>query len=262
MPHPPIIVPEVGKGAEAGAALTIKGVSDIMSRVSDAVPDRLLLISPHQPYIEGTLAVNISASAMGSFAAFGVPNVSFSLTNSLNDAMALSKFLESAGIPVAFTDSRSLDRDQGSMVPLYFLKKQFGELPPTVLMNACGLGMELAFKLGEALSSFDDGHRWGFIASGDLSHRLTPNAPAGHSPFGTIFDKAVQAALSACSIDILKALPPRTIYEAGECGLCSASAMIGFCSASGSAIDVLSYEGPFGVGYCCAISMKAGEKVG
>lgn len=279
MPHPPILVPEVGRGGELEAALTTGGISAVMDRIcgdlsgSDGgtstrvraeteeefavqAPDRLLLISPHQPYIEGALAVNRSETSRGSFAAFGVPNVSFNLKNPVDDALALADFLENAGIPAGFTDSRNLDRDQGTMVPLYFLEKRLGTLPPVVLMNVSGLGRELAYDMGRALASFEDGQRWGLIASGDLSHRLTPNAPAGYSPSGALFDRKVVEALERCDMDIIRSLSLKTIFEAGECGLCPVSALIGFCSASGRDINVLSYEGPFGVGYCCAISMK------
>ena len=275
MPHPPILVPEVGRGGEFGASLTADGISGIMERICcesggtpvrsgekaegsspGQAPDRLLLISPHQPYAEGALAVNRSERAKGSFAVFGVPNVSFDLVNPVDDALALAKFLEGEGIPVGLTNSRSLDRDQGSMVPLYFLEKRLGTLPPVVLMNASGLGRELAYRMGRALAAFDDGQRWGFIASGDLSHRLTPTAPAGYSPSGEVFDRKVVEALERCDMEIIRSLSVQSIFEAGECGLCPVSAMIGFCSASGMSIDVLSYEGPFGVGYCCAISMK------
>ena len=92
-------------------------------------------------------------------------------------------------------------------------------------------------------------------ASGDLSHRLTPDAPAGYSPEGKKFDAAVVAALSSVDPSELLALTPQKREEAGECGLCSVMAMLGFCRALGRTIEVISYEGPFGVGYCNALSL-------
>ena len=256
LPHPPIIVPEVGRGGELGAKPTVDGVLEIMNRVSSDIPDRLLLMSPHQPYADGALFINSAKTASGSFAAFNAPNVSIDTTTPTEDTDSLAKFMKSSGIPVTVGSACDLSRDQGSMVPLYFMQKQIDRLPPTVLMNVSGLGSELAFKVGELLASFNDGRRWALIASGDLSHRLVQGAPAGYSPSGAVFDKTVVDAVRHCDMDAIRSLSAKTIFEAGECGLCPLSAMIGLCSASGDRIDLLSYEGPFGVGYCCAISMK------
>jgi aromatic ring-opening dioxygenase LigB subunit len=43
------------------------------------------------------------------------------------------------------------------------------------------------------------------------------------------------------------------IEDAGECGMRSVLAMIGMVSRFEGKIEVLSYEGPYGVGYCNAL---------
>ncbi|MDR1020851.1 MAG: hypothetical protein LBL73_08840 [Synergistaceae bacterium] len=254
MPHPPIIVPGVGRGREKEAAITTGGVETLMARLSEMTPpDRVLLVSPHQPYSPGALCVNRASAIRGSLAPFGAPNPLFDLRTPVAEADSLGAFLSSTGIPVSFCESGDLTRDQGSLVPLYFLTGIFDRLPPTVLSSPIGLDIETAFETGRALAGLDDGRKWALLASGDLSHRLKPGAPAGFSPEGQRFDDAVVKALENLDASILSGLPRKTLEGAGECGLRSVMIMLGLCSELGGTIEVLSYEGPFGVGYCNAI---------
>lgn len=88
------------------------------------------------------------------------------------------------------------------------------------------------------------------IASGDLSHCLKDEGPYGFNPQGPEFDKALIEALKRK--DIEKILQLDELYpEAGECGLRSICFMLGILEASGVDYrpEILSYEGPFGVGY-------------
>ncbi|MDR1650910.1 MAG: hypothetical protein LBR87_03920 [Synergistaceae bacterium] len=253
-PHPPIIVPGVGGGREREAAATLDGVGRLMrGLVSLGRPDRILLLSPHQPYALGAFAVNGSPLIKGGLSMFGAP-VSFELRTPASDAKSLADYLGTRDIPVGMVSSGDLSRDQGSTVPLYFLRESFAELPDVVLSSPIGLDLRQAFALGEALADFDDGRSWGLAASGDLSHRLKPGAPAGFRPEGQRFDDAVVKALENADASVLLDMPRKVIEEAGECGLRSVLAMLGMVSRFGGRVEVLSYEGPYGVGYCCAFS--------
>lgn len=243
-------------GRDKEAASTLKGLEALAAIWRGLpVPDNILLLSPHQPYAIGALALNSSAVARGDFAPFGAPGVTFDLDIPTEDVAALAEFLRGESFPVKAGAAPDLTRDQGSTVPLYFLRRTYGELPKIILGSPIGLGLSAAYRLGELLGGFDDGKKWALLASGDLSHRLIPGAPAGYSPAGRVFDEAVVAAMSSGDASGLLSMPPQTLENAGECGLRSVLAMLGLCSSSGRSgdIEVLSYEGPFGVGYCTAI---------
>jgi aromatic ring-opening dioxygenase LigB subunit len=254
-PHPPIIVPGVGGGREKEAAATLEGIAKVMERVRGRKPDTILLLSPHQPYALGAFALNASPVVKGGLAMYGAPDASFELPTPQSKIDALAEFLGADDVPVSKVTSAGLDRDQGSSVPLYFLRNTYGALPDIVLSSPIGLDSKESFKLGEAMSRFDDGGTWGLLASGDLSHRLKPGAPAGYSPLGEKFDAAVVESLEKNDPSPIFGLPRRTVEDAGECGMRSVLAMLGMASAFGGKIDVLSYEGPYGVGYCNAVSV-------
>jgi aromatic ring-opening dioxygenase LigB subunit len=254
MPHPPIVIPDVGGGREREAAVTIAGADDLMKKLKKiGKPDVILLLSPHQPYVCGNLALNRASAIRGSFALFGAPRIAFDIRTPGADLDSLYDFLTSGGVRASFSEARDMTRDQGSMVPLYFLDGCYGELPPVILASPIGLDPKEAYELGRLLASFAGDGKWGLLASGDLSHRLKPGAPAGYSPSGEKFDRAVVESLRNADASIIMGLPEITVEEAGECGMRSVLAMLGLVSEMGGKIETLSYEGPFGVGYCNAL---------
>ena len=261
MPHPPILVPEVGRGRENEARETLKGLELLVESLRDRKPDVLLVLSPHQPYAPGALFLNSAERAMGTLAPFGAPSVTIGLACPRKLRRAVADRLSALGARIREGSRPDLTSDQGTLVPLYFLRQAWGQdgeslpenLPPTLLASPIGLTPDEAFSLGERLALFDDGLRWGLLASGDLSHRLTPDAPAGYSPEGRVFDAAVLEALRSADAGPLLSLSPETLEAAGECGLRSVMTMLGLAGAVRGAIRVFSYEGPFGVGYCSAL---------
>ena len=253
MPHPPILVPEVGRGREAEAAETLAGLGRVVEAVRGRAPEVLLVLSPHQPCAPCALGLNAAPDPEGSFAAFGAPQVRMGFRSPAEDREALGGFLTPRGIPISYRSLPDLSSDQGTMVPLHFLRRAWGGLPATLTASPTGLSPRGAFDMGRALADFDDGRSWALLASGDLSHRLIPSAPSGYAPeAGRAFDDAVLEALRRGSAAPIFALKLKTINEAGQCGLWSVLAMLGLMEALGGTARVLSYEGPFGVGYCTA----------
>lgn len=91
------------------------------------------------------------------------------------------------------------------------------------------------------------------IASGDLSHCLKEEGPYAFNPDGPKFDKALIEYLEKKDIENFLKLN-EYFPEAGECGLRSFSFLLGILEASGInwKSEILSHEGPFGVGYLVA----------
>ena len=261
MPHPPILVPEVGRGRENEARETLKGLELLAESLRDRRPDALLVLSPHQPYAPGALFLNSAGRAAGTLAPFGAPSVTIGIACPGELRRAAADRLSALGTRIREGSRPDLTSDQGTLVPLYFLRRAWGRdgenppenLPPALLASPIGLTPDEALSLGERLALLDDGLRWGLVASGDLSHRLTPDAPAGYSPEGRVFDAAVLEALRSADAGPLLSLSPETLEAAGECGLRSIMTMLGLAGAVRGEIRVFSYEGPFGVGYCSAL---------
>ena len=139
------------------------------------------------------------------------------------------------------------------MVPMYFINKftsnfkllpiAFGMLPYEDLYSFGKLIKESAEALNKRVI---------VIASGDFSHKLTPDAPAGYTPQGKVFDEKLVAILRDFDIAALSNLDSRLIERAGECGLRSIWIMAGALDGYNVKSEVYSYVGPFGVGFCVA----------
>ena len=263
MPHPPVIVPEVGKGREKEAAPTLEGTERLRVLLAErnrtARPDVLLVLSPHQPYMPGALYLNTAPKIRGSLARFGAPGASVSLETAGWALAALGELLKASGIPVREGPMADIMPDHGSTVPLLNIASTFadGAFPPVVVANPAGLSPDQALAFGSALRKLGGERRWALLASGDLSHRLKADGPYGFNPDGPVFDAAVIEALKAGDPGPLKALKADTCENAGECGLRPVLVLLGL---SQSPVQVLSYEGPFGVGYCNAFWTPAARK--
>jgi len=142
--------------------------------------------------------------------------------------------------------------DWGFNVPLFFLAKNFkGEIKNYLIGSESPDYYFLKGKeIGEKLSSVKIKKKVALIASGDLSHRLKEDGPYGFNPDGPKFDEKLRESLKKKDMETILELD-ETYPEAAECGLRSFVFLFGILE--GSKIkynaEILSYEGPFGVGY-------------
>jgi aromatic ring-opening dioxygenase LigB subunit len=142
--------------------------------------------------------------------------------------------------------------DWGFNVPLFFLAKDFkGQIEQILIgLESPQFYFEEGKKLYQETCSMKPETKIAVIASGDLSHCLKEDGPYGFHPDGPKFDKTLIEGLK--KKDTEKILKLDDLYpEAAECGLRSFCFMLGILEASGINYqpEILSYEGPFGVGY-------------
>lgn len=249
VPHPPIIIPEVGQGREKSAGRTVEAMETLGQSLQNHVPETILLLTPHSAYSKG-ICFMIADNYSGDLAMFGHPEVKFAFKGSPDESDWITKSLIDANIHVHSFREGTMSLDHASLVPLYFFNKYWKEFPKIIIANPIGLTPRMAFETGRILNTLKKGSSLALIASGDLSHRLTSDAPAGFNPKGKIFDDLVVESLETNKPENLLQADIGILEEAGECGLRSVMVFMG--CAAGKKINVLSYEGPFGVGYCVA----------
>ena len=103
-----------------------------------------------------------------------------------------------------------------------------------------------------------------FVASGDLSHRLKPEAPAGYYPQAYLFDREVVESIRDAQPERIINIDQDLRRMAGECGYRSMLIALGVAESTSQDYEVLHYEAPFGVGYlvaqitCESLSAKDG----
>jgi len=264
-PHPPIMVPEVG-GERASVT---RRSADAMRRASDILtsfaPQTLVLMSPHAPAAYDAFLVSTGAALRGDLGRFGAPEAAFSAAGDPALAETILALAGEAGIPAvareALRGAEPGALDHGSMVPLSFLDPESHY--PLVVLSLSGLPLadHRAFGMVVSRAAAAVGRRVAFVASGDCSHRLTREAPAGYSSRGAEFDALLARLISEGDFEALERIEPALVEAAGECGLRSFVTLGGFVSGIPVATRVLAYEGPWGVGYLTALVGDAAELV-
>lgn len=260
LPHPPIIIPEVGKEALKEVRSTVKAMEALAREVAEGDPQRLIIISPHGPVFQDAIGIWGVEELKGDLAAFGAGQVRFSCPVDLDLARAVAEEAQREGIPVAWLDRNTSLRyglyprlDHGMMVPLYYLRKAGIEVP-LVAMAPAFLPRSVLYNLGRCLKRavISSPYRVLLVASGDLSHCLSPGAPAGFHPAGREFDLAIKGLLERGDVEGILRLPQELVDEAAECGYRPLLMALGALEGEKFKAEVLSYEAPFGVGYLVA----------
>ena len=260
-PHPPVMVPAVGRGEADKVLASRRAMLECGRRLKDSGAETVIIISPHGPVFRDGVAVLGGARLKGDLGRFGAAEVKFELENDLPLAGEIVKAAAEAGITSLMLDDAAarrygvpLELDHGVTVPLYFLREA-GVDAPLVEVGMSLLPRPQLYAFGAALARAVErtGRKAALVASGDLSHRLTPDAPAGYEPQAGEFDRRLVELVArgdvAGVLDIDAALAER----AGECGLRSLIMALGALDGLSVRPEVLSYEGPFGVGYMVAV---------
>ena len=251
VPHPPILIPTIGKEHIKEIDNTVKAMKELEQRLYTAKPDVILIISPHGTILPDAFTANLNPTYKANFEQFGDMSTKLEFKSS---PMLIDKFNEDAEdceIPLTMITEENIDH--GAAVPLYYLTQHLPDIK-IIPMGYSMMDFKAHLDFGECLKNaiVNENKRIAVIASGDLSHRLTKDAPAGYSEKGKEFDEKMIELIKNKDIDGMVNLDPKLVEEAGECGLRSFLILLGIISRMQYEPEILSYEGPFGVGYMVA----------
>ncbi|QHQ62392.1 AmmeMemoRadiSam system protein A [Anaerocolumna sedimenticola] len=260
VPHPPLIVPEVGKGKEREIQKTIDAYKKIALRISSLKPDTIILSTPHSIMYSDYLQISSGKNAKGDFSSFGVPEVKMSAEYDEEFVNKLTELAEENGISAGTLGEKKKVLDHGTMVPLFFINQYYKDYK-LVRLSISGLSPLTHYRYGKCIAQVvnQSDKQYVYIASGDLSHRLKEDGPYGYSEYGVQFDREITEAFKKG--DFLEFLKFSESFcdEAAECGLRSFIIMAGILDGKTVKSELLSYEGPFGVGYGVAAFTITGE---
>ncbi|MBD3238492.1 MAG: AmmeMemoRadiSam system protein B [Candidatus Moranbacteria bacterium] len=245
-PHPPIIVKEILPADSIDKVeSTIKAMEDLAGSFKKTKCETVIVISPHALMHENSFVINNAPKLSGSLADFGWLK-EFEFKNDF-DLLAQTKVeLTKAQIDFQLAENRL---DHGTLVPLYYLSQN--QDFKVMVFSFSLQNLKTHYQYGQILAKVfkKQKTRIGVIASGDLSHRLSKDAPGGFSPQAKKFDQLLLEHLQNQQIQKLINLPPALIQEAGECGLRSIAILLGILNDQEWEFSQLSYQAPFGVGY-------------
>ncbi|ADL50788.1 AmmeMemoRadiSam system protein A [Clostridium cellulovorans] len=257
LPHPPIVVPEVGKGEEKKISATSASLHAIGKEIAVRAPDTIVLITPHGTMFQDAIALSYEDEIEGDLKHFRVPEVTmkFKINKTLTSKIFEMAYEEGIASVLA-TDSIlskyniSVSLDHGAIVPLYFVNKYFNGYKLVHITYTELSDIDL-YKFGRFISKAVEelNEKAVFIASGDLSHRLKDDGPYGFDPAGEKFDREFLDYLQNGDVKGVFGIDKKVIDKAGECGRRSTAILLGALDGKKFSGELLSYEGTFGVGY-------------
>ncbi|HLG17097.1 MAG TPA: AmmeMemoRadiSam system protein B [Blastocatellia bacterium] len=258
-PHPPLLVPEVGGSRIARVRDSQRALTDFSRRLVESNPETVVLISPHSPLDANAFTARATRKLKGDFAEFYAPGVRLEFANDLELLAELERQCAEAGLKMHTLEGEH-DLDHGALVPLYYLRDA-GWAGTIVVLGFSFQSIEIHVAFGEAIrqAAARLNRRIAVVASGDLSHRLIVGGPYEFEPTAHVFDEQVVSAITRGDARGVLEVDPGLRTRAGECGYRSIVVAIGAAGSSLRDHQVLSYEGPFGVGYMVAVLYDANQ---
>ena len=253
VPHPPLIVPSVGRGQEGAIQDTVDACREVARRIAAHKPQTVVVVSPHAPLFRDCFHMSTGDAGHGDMGQFGAWDASMNVSYDGELACAIEACARKHAVPVCGSGMSDGELDHATFVPLWFVNEAFGGYR-IVRIGLSGLSPDSHRALGRCIAeaAADLDRTVVLVASGDLSHRLKADGPYGYAPEGPVFDRTVTALLDAGDLDGLFAIDGAFADAAAECGLRSFQIMAGALEGVPFTHELLSYEGPFGVGYAVA----------
>ena len=263
VPHPPMIVPEVGRGSENQVEKTIKAYEKVADEIAALKPETIIISSPHSVMYSDYFHISPGARATGSFADFGAPQVRFDVDYDEELVKKICTLAETSHFPAGTLGEKRPELDHGTMVPLWFITKKYKDFK-LVRMGLSGYDLlkhyEYGMMIKDAVESL--GRRVVYVASGDLSHKLQDYGPYGFAEEGPVYDKRIMDVCSGSRFGELFDFDENFCEKAAECGHKSFVIMAG--TLDGKAVEATQYshEDVTGVGYGICSFIPKGDDDG
>lgn len=260
VPHPPLIVPEIGRGEEEKIQNTINAYTEAARQIGECRPETIVILSPHQIMYADYFHISPGRGAKGDFGNFRAKDVKFEVSYDTEFVEELCLLAGERNLPAGTMGERDKKLDHGTMVPLYFIDRFLRDYK-IVRIGLSGLPLVRHYELGECIREAAKrlGRKTVVVASGDLSHRLKEDGPYGYREEGPVYDRRIMEVMGSGNFSELFEFSEKFCDKAGECGHRSFTIMAGAFDKTDVEAKQLSYEGPFGVGYGICTFRASGE---
>ena len=250
----------MGHGREQEIQATAAACRTAAKQAAAWKPEVLIVASPHAVMYADYFHISPGSGASGDLSVFGAPQTRLEVRYDAELRQELIRLAEASGIRAGILGEKDPGLDHGTFLPLYFLREA-GVDCPILRVGLSGFSPLEHYRLGRCIAQAADtlGRRAVFVASGDLSHKLRADGPYGYAPEGPVFDRRVTQTMESGDFLQFLTMDAGLCGQAAECGLRSFQMMAGALDGLAVSPALLSYEGPFGVGYGVAVFAVTGQ---
>ncbi len=250
VPHPPMIVPDVGRGSEEQVIDTTRAYEKVADEIASLKPETIIITSPHSIMYADYFHISPHRGAKGDFSEFRAPNVTFDEEYDRELIAAIEELAYKRDFPAGTLGEKNPRLDHGTMVPLYFIRNKYmrGKI---VRIGLSGLPLTEHYRFGQMLKEAVEitDRRVVLVASGDLSHKLQDYGPYGYAPEGPIYDERIMDVCGRAAFNELFDFDESFLNKAAECGHRSFVIMAGALDGMSVKTNVFSHQDVTGVGY-------------
>ena len=250
VPHPPMIVPQVGRGSEKQITETIRAYQQVAEEIADLKPETIVISSPHTVLYGDYFHISPGEKASGDFAKFRAPEVKFQERYDTELVKSICNLCEAGEFPAGTLGERDRKLDHGTMVPLYFIEQKYRDFR-LVRIGLSGLSLADHYAFGRIIqqAATGTGRKVVYVASGDLSHKLQEYGPYGFAAEGPEYDRRIMDVCSRGTFGELLEFDEAFCDKAAECGHRSFVIMAGALDGRTVEARRLSHQDVTGVGY-------------
>ena len=259
VPHPPLIVPAVGRGGEKSIEETTRAYERVADEIAALKPDTIIITSPHSVMYSDYFHISPGKGASGNLGDFGAREVKFDVEYDTTLVDRICDIAEDSDFPAGKLGERSKSLDHGTMVPLWFITRKYRDFK-LVRCGLSGFGLTDHYRLGKIMRQAIDelGRRTVIVASGDLSHKLKASGPYGFAPEGPVYDERIMDVCGRAAFGELFDFDSDFCEKAAECGHKSFVIMAGAFDGTAVSAEKLSHQDVTGVGYGICIFRPEG----
>ena len=250
LPHPPLAVPEVGRGKEREIKDTLDALDEVAKEIATLAPETIIYITPHSTVYADYFHISPGTKAKGNLGNFGAGHVKFEVEYDRDLVYEIAASANEDEILAGDIGEEDAGLDHGTMVPMWYINRRYKDYK-VVRISTSGMtpGEHYHFGMSIARGVEKSGRKVVLVASGDLSHKLTESGPYGYAMEGEIFDQTITTILTYGDYTPLLLTVDSLRRAAAECGFNSLAIMAGCFDRQKVETRLYSYEGPFGVGY-------------
>ncbi len=250
-PHPPMLIPSIGQAAVKKLEKTKLALEKLEQKLYVTHPDIIIVLSPHASYFPDAFTLNSNPQYQTDLKNFGDLATKIKFSGEITLSNLISEGAKKENLPLTMISEPKLEHS--SSVPLFYLAQHLPKIK-IIPVGFCNLDWKTHVAFGNLLKEkiSETNKRVAVIASGDLSHALTTDSPAGYNAAGAEFDAKIQELLASNNLAGMLQMDADLVGEAAECGFRSFLILMGILQGMQTAYKSYAYEAPFGIGYLTA----------
>ena len=260
VPHGAEIIPQLAGNEVEAFSKTRQGMEKIASLMKTQKIETIIIATPHNLRLEGTIGIITTEFAEGSLQT-DAESVKMRFHCNRPLAREILHQAKKSKLPIVGVNygtnegpSSCMPIDWGTLIPLWFFGTQFPRPRIVIVTPSREIPIENLEKLGSLIAQVarKSNEKIAFVASADQAHTHDSKGPYGFHSASTKFDNLVKKAVEKNNIGMLLHLEQQLIENAKPDSLWQIAILYGILHQVPMKGKLISYQAPTYFGMLCA----------